>query len=166
MSPSHFPAHMCVILTAVTSLEQSSGEDRTSILFQIRIRHLTIECNRKSSSPWASSTSLFGPIDLSFLNKRYIYYSHSKVPVRNHPQLASYTGMPELLAPKRELFDITAGRCLTSSLLLPLAETSTIGSLVEPVPLHGASVLPVLLFLIWRGSNCKDLPRNEPPTFL
>jgi hypothetical protein len=42
MSPSHLLARKCVILIAVTSLEQGCGEGRALIMFQIQIRHLTL----------------------------------------------------------------------------------------------------------------------------
>jgi hypothetical protein len=49
--------------------------------------------------------------------------------------------MSELLALKREALGVTTGRCLTTGSSLLLAETSTVGSLIVPVPLDGSPEL-------------------------
>jgi hypothetical protein len=49
----------------------------------------------------------------------------------------------ELLTLKRRVLDDTSGRFLSTGLSLPLAETSTVGSLFGPAPLDGAPELSV-----------------------
>jgi hypothetical protein len=56
--------------------------------------------------------------------------------------LASCNGVSELLTPKREVLSVTSSRFLTIISSLPLAETSTAGSLVASVPLNGVPELP------------------------
>jgi hypothetical protein len=56
--------------------------------------------------------------------------------------LAPCSGASDLLTSKRGALDVTAGMCLTTGLSLHLAETSTAGSLVVPVPCDGAPEVP------------------------
>jgi hypothetical protein len=56
--------------------------------------------------------------------------------------LAAFSGMSELLAPEREALGITIGKCLTTGSSMLLAETSTAGLLIVPVPLDSSPELP------------------------
>jgi hypothetical protein len=55
--------------------------------------------------------------------------------------LAPYSGVPELLPTKVQILGVIAGRCLTTSLSLLLAATSTAGSLLVPLPHDGVTEL-------------------------
>jgi hypothetical protein len=47
------------------------------------------------------------------------------------------------MAPKREVLDVTAGRCITADLSLLMAKTSTTSILCTSMPVDGAPELPV-----------------------
>lgn len=70
------------------------------------------------------------------------------------------SGVSELMAPKREVLGVTAGRCVTGDLSLHLATTSTINLLCASVLVDGASEFPAPC---WRISYCRDLPCTEVP---